>query len=62
LKFTVFSLRAGHKKSVKLFVDSLFISPGSGKPSSLNKHEQFTPEDVNFRSLILKENLPDFEK
>ena len=49
-----------HKKSVKLFAGCLFSLTGSGKPFPLNKHEQFTPGDVNLRNLILKGNLPDF--
>jgi hypothetical protein len=43
-----------HEKSVKLFIDCLFpLSSGSGKPFHPNKHEQFTPKDVNFRNLTL---------
>jgi len=41
-----------HEKSVKPFVDYLFITSGSGKPFPLNKHEQFTPKDVNLRNLF----------
>jgi hypothetical protein len=44
-----------HEKSVNLLVDCLFTIVGSGKPFHPNKHEQFTPEDVNLRKLILGE-------
>ena len=50
-----------YKKSVKLFVDCLFVNSGSGIPFLLNKHEQFTPEDVNLRTLFSEEIFPDFE-
>jgi len=41
-----------HKKSVKLFVDCLFLCSGSGKPLLPNKRKQFTPKDVNLCNLF----------
>jgi len=37
---------------VKLFADCLFTQLGSGKPLLPNKRKQFTPEDVNLRTLF----------
>ena len=49
-----------HEKGVKLFAGCLFSLLGSRKPFLSNKRKQFTPEDVNFRNLILDRNLRDF--
>ena len=51
-----------HEKSVKLFVDCLFICSGSGKPFLSNRQRTVHARRRELSQLVLERNLPDFEQ
>jgi len=49
-----------YKKSVILFVDCLFLYPGSSKPFLPNKRKQFTPDQREFSQPYSREKFTRF--